>query len=361
MKLMFVNSMKGMGGGERWLLDCAGGLQSRGHECMVAGRAGSPLLARAAALGLRGIPSHFASDLDPGTMLRLREANSIETPDLVIVQIQRAHRLAVLASALGPKAPVLLRVGQLRRVKPGWLNRWMWGRLSGVIANCDAVLQDLAGRRLVPRARLRLLYNGLPERPLPDRAEARRRLGLGPGLEAVACVARLVKHKGHDTLLEAWARVVAARPGARLLLAGDGPERRRLEARARALSIAETVSFLGELEDPGELWAAADAAALASREEGLPYAVLEAMQAGVPCVSTSVAGVPEALVHERSGLLVPQGDAPAMARELVRLLGDAPFRMKLALAAGRVVRDRFGFLSMLASAEALFEEAAGRA
>ncbi len=361
MKLLFVNSMKGMGGGERWLLDCAGGLRGRGHTCLVAGRTGSPLLERAAAAGLGVIPAPFTHDLDPRTILRLRKAYRAERPDLVIAQIQRAHRLAVVASALGARAPVLLRVGQLRPVKRKWINRWAWGQLSAVIANCDAVLADLSESRLVPRGRMHRLYNGLPERELPGRAQARGRLGLPAGAETVSCVARLVKHKGHDTLLDAWARIHIVRPGARLLLAGGGPERTRLEALAAKLGMRDSVRFLGELEDPAEVCAASDISVLASREEGLPYALLEAVQAGVPCVATRVAGVEEILAHESSGLTVAPGDAAALAWEIIRLLRDAGLRRDLAAEAGRILRRQFGYQDMLEQAEWIFAEAAHRA
>ena len=112
----------------------------------------------------------------------------------------------------------------------------------------------------------------------------------------------------------------------------------------------------GEMADVGPVWAAADLSALPSEEEGLPFAVLESMAAGVPCVATRVAGTPEMLEHEASGLLVPPGDAAALAREIVRGLSDAPLRARLEAGARRTVRERFDYTDMLGRVESWLME-----
>jgi glycosyltransferase involved in cell wall biosynthesis len=267
--------------------------------------------------------------------------------------------LCALASLRGPGVPLVLRVGQLRAVGAKPFNRLAWGSTALVLANCEAIRADLARTGLVAPERLRVLHTGLPPVELPPRAAARAALGLRPGDEAVACVARLAVRKGHDTLLRAWPRVRAARPGAVLLLAGGGSEEARLRAQARDCGAGGSVRFLGELADTAPVWAAADLSVLASELEGLPYAVLESMAARVPCVATRVAGVPELLEHERSGLLVPPSEAGALAREMVRGLADTVLRERLRRNAERQVRERFGFEPMLDRLEELLREVAG--
>jgi glycosyltransferase involved in cell wall biosynthesis len=358
-KIVFANSMKGLGGGERWLLNAARGLGERGHRVWVSGRSGAPLLDRAAALGTGVLPAPYAGDVDPATVRALRGFFEREAPDVVVAQIQRAHRLCAVASLLGPRVRLALRVGQLRAVGAKLANRLAWGATSMVFANCEAIRADLARTGLVAAPRLRLLYTGLPPLELPARAASRAALGLAPGDEAVVCVARLALRKGHDTLLEAWPRVRAARPRAVLLLAGGGSEEAALRARAAAPELAGSVRFLGELEDVGPVWAAADLSVLPSQLEGLPHAVLESMGAGVACVATRVAGVPEMLTHEVSGLLVPARDPGALAREIARGLADPSLRSRLAAAAAREAARKFGFGTMLDRLEASLCELAG--
>ncbi|HVP39509.1 MAG TPA: glycosyltransferase [Candidatus Saccharimonadales bacterium] len=358
MKILFANSMKGLGGGERWLLDTAAGLLRRGHQVWVSGRPGAPLLESAAGLGAHALPAPYAGDLDPATLGVLRGFAARHAPDVTVAQIQRAHRLCAVATRLGARMRLVLRVGQLRPVPPKWSNRLTWDATRMVVANCEAIRADLESTGLVPRTQLRVLYSGLPPVRLPARSAARRALGLAPGQEGVACVARLAVRKGHATLLAAWPAVRAARPAAVLLLAGGGSEESRLRARAAALGVGDSVRFLGEQADVGPVWAAADLSVLPSELEGLPYAVLESMGAGVPCVATRVAGVPEMLVHEESGLLVPAGEPAALARELIRGLADAPLRERLRERAARVVATRFAYEPMLDRVEALLAEAA---
>src|SRR5438874_12959564 len=109
MKVLFADSSKDLGGGERWLLDVAAGLIERGHTVWVAGRTGSPLLREAARAGAGEVAAPFAHDLDPATIRILSEFLGRERPTVMVAQIQRAHRLCALAARLGPRVPLVLR------------------------------------------------------------------------------------------------------------------------------------------------------------------------------------------------------------------------------------------------------------
>lgn len=152
----------------------------------------------------------------------------------------------------------------------------------------------------------------------------------------VACPARLTYQKGQDVLLQAWCTVRERVPAARLILAGDGPQRPQLECLAANLGIAGTVSFAGLIGDMGKLLADAHVFVLPSRYEGMSNALLEAMAAGLPCVATRVSGSEDAIVDGQSGLLVPPEDPGALASALVAILTD----QMLAHALGREARMR---------------------
>jgi glycosyltransferase involved in cell wall biosynthesis len=134
-------------------------------------------------------------------------------------------------------------------------------------------------------------------------------------------------------------RVMTNIADATLLVVGDGPDRQALEAAAPA----ERVRFLGTRLDARELLGAADVVVIPSRSEGLPLAALEAMAAGRPIVATAVRGLRDLLEDGRTALLVPPGDAQALAAAVRRLLDDPELARSLGDAAlqeaGRYTED----------------------
>jgi glycosyltransferase involved in cell wall biosynthesis len=152
----------------------------------------------------------------------------------------------------------------------------------------------------------------------------------------VLSVARLEAGKGLDVLLRAAAHL----PEATFAIAGDGPERVVLEALARALGVDERVRFLGFRNDVEALLAGCDVFVLPSLDEGFPLSVLEAMAACRPVVASDVGGVPEAITHDETGLLVPPGNPDALAAALARLLDDAPTRRRLAISGWQSVNKQ---------------------
>jgi glycosyltransferase involved in cell wall biosynthesis len=159
------------------------------------------------------------------------------------------------------------------------------------------------------------------------KSDLRRRLGLPSGL-LVIFTGRLVHRKGVDVLLEAWSLCHQAADAA-LLIAGAGSERDNLLAQARGLGVESRVRFLGELADVVPYLQAADIYAFASRGEGLPNAVLEAMAAGLPVVATCIGGIVDAIQDSRNGVLVPVEDARATAKALDTLLARPEMRSQL--------------------------------
>ena len=184
--------------------------------------------------------------------------------------------------------------------------------------------------------RTSVVPNPAPEVPdHPTRDDARAALGVR-GF-ALGTAGRLTAQKALDDTLEALSRV----PGAQLLVLGDGPERERLERQAESLGIADRVRFLGagSRDDVLALFRAVDVALVTSAWENLPHTLLEALAAGTPVVATAVGGIPEIVVHEDNGLLVPPGDVDAIAGAIERMAGDADLRARLAARAAASVEE----------------------
>jgi glycosyltransferase involved in cell wall biosynthesis len=205
-----------------------------------------------------------------------------------------------------------------------------------------------------PEARLATHYNGVDlERFHPASEEPRERV--------ILHVARLVEKKGTALLIEAFARVAGQFPDATLVIAGDGPLRKRLERQAAPL--AGRVQFLGTLaagEVAGRMrsaWLLAAPSLTASDgdAEGLPNVVVEAAASGIPVVASAHAGIPEAVDHEATGLVVPEGQVGPLSEALRTLLGSADLQRSWGRAARMLAELRFDARRQAERLEALYD------
>ena len=216
-----------------------------------------------------------------------------------------------------------------------------------------------------PREKLRLNRTGIPldqypfiQRPLP--ADGSWRF-------VQAC--RLIEKKGLLTAMQAFARFRAQHPRARFIIAGDGPMKEKLLAHAAELGIAGAVELRGFLSQSqlAELYAQSHVFLHPSEmppdqnQEGVPNSMLEAMATGLPVVATTHGGIPEAVTHERTGLLVPERDPEALARALEQITSDTDRLYILGQAAARAVRDEFEQTKAIEKLEGFYDEARARA
>lgn len=183
---------------------------------------------------------------------------------------------------------------------------------------------DVLRRRLVPASRVQVIPNGidpgLPPRPDPSLRDI---VGVPAGAPLVGSVGRLVDQKAPLDLVRAWAHVAARRPDARFVLIGDGPLAGAVDDLAATAGLRDRYTRLPFLADADAHLADLDVFTLASRFEGAPYVVLEAMRAGVPVVATEVTGTVD-LLGGGAGTLVPPGDELALARATVAALTERP-------------------------------------
>ena len=189
---------------------------------------------------------------------------------------------------------------------------------------------------------------------------ARKRLSAGP---LILSLGRLAGKKGLVYLINAMPEILRKIPKARLVIAGDGPEREMLERRSRELGLGEKIVFAGRVSGSRkrQLYSAADAFVLPSivtadgDTEGLGVVLLEAMASGTPVIGSNVGGIPDVIKHNRTGLLVPQRDSGALAAAIARMLKDRKLRKKLAGNALAHVRKRFSWPVVTDEFERLFK------
>ncbi len=326
MRVLQVMATGAVSGGARHLLCLLPSLASVGVQCRAAVGSDGPLAAQLRAVGVdAGHVQLMGSRLDARAPWRLAQLLD-EGYDLVHWHGTRAAFFGALARPLCRRAaPAVYTVhGLSYRKEKHRLRRRLFFEVEGVacassshvIAVAKADLEELRRFRFVDAEASSYLPNPVDVERFSagSRAHARRDLGIDPERLLIGTVARLVVGKGVADLLFAVAK---SNLDATLIVAGDGPERLRLEALARELGV--NARFLGTRHDVPEVLAALDMFVLPSHWEGEPVALLEAMAAGLPCVATATPGAVELLGATQAAELVPIGDCAALAGALLRM------------------------------------------
>jgi len=355
MRILHLSTARSWRGGEHQALLLATGLARRGHEELVACPPASPLAERARADGLEVAPLTAHGELDLLAAWRLARLVRRFRADVVHAHDAHAAATAALAGFLARRAKLVVA----RRVDFALRSLWKYHRAARVIAISEGVRRALAESGL-ETARVAVVHSGVdPERfaGRPSREAARAALDLAPDAHVAAHVAALVDHKDQRTLLAAWARVAAERPGARLLVAGAGELELELRAQAESLDIKGSVRFLGWVENVGAVLAAADAFVLSSKLEGLCTSLLDAMACSLPVAATRAGGVGEIVTRE-TGRLVAVGDAPALAGAVLGLFADPDARARMGEAGRARVLDEFTAERMVERTLAVYRELA---
>jgi glycosyltransferase involved in cell wall biosynthesis len=308
-----------------------------------------PLRLAAAAAGISFLPIAERGRFDIRVLGRLHQALEAAQPDIVETHNFKSHFLLYLLRN---------RHRELRRIKwlafhHGYTRTSLMVRLyqqldritlraaDHVVTVCHPFARELIRSGVNPN-NLSVLTNFTEPRQTPaasDISATRHELGIDINDCVVLTIGRLSREKGHEDLLTAFRQALSAGPSRplRLVLVGDGPERSRLEHLAKPT--AARVIFTGHLQDPWPLLNAADIFTLPSHSEGSPLVLFEAMSARRPVVASAVGGVPEVLVHGKTGLLVPPGQ-PAALRDAILALANAPELCdSLSTAAALALRD----------------------
>lgn len=290
---------------------------------------------------------------------RLRRVIRQERPDLVHLNLYSfdawgrlaAHELCPTITTWHSTDPRLSsRVFRRRVIQcfERWTCRWPDSHLLAVSNN---VKEYCCHNLKIPESRVTMIHNGIDldryVSAMPARNNHPPRLVM---------VGRFYEVKGHDVALQAMH--IAREEGLdfQLEFLGDGELRPDMESVAHELGLAGKVYFKGICRDiPGAL-PAYDIFIMPSRREGLPMAALEAMASYVPVVATRVSGLEEVVEHEVTGLLVPPENPEALARAIIRLLGDESLRHRLALAGRRKVEQSFDLAAQVPKMVELYRQ-----
>ncbi|NIA13105.1 MAG: glycosyltransferase [Nitrospiraceae bacterium] len=329
MNVLHIDEQRGWRGGEQQAGYLIRGLAARGHGVFVAGRPdGRFVNAEYGAPSIVRISAPFCTEGDLFTAMKLARAVKRHAIDIIHAHTSHAHMAACLARHLAGRGKVVVS----RRVdfppKRGAINRWKYRQPDKIVC----VARYIAGVLRVhgvEEAKLEVVHSGIePSRfdvdPLP-----RAGLGVPEGVPLLGTVGALVGHKDHATLIAAMPLVLEALPDLHLVIVGEGGLRRKTEAQIANEKLQDSVHLLGYRTDVPRILRALDAFVFSSKEEGFGGVCSEAMCCGLPVVSTAAGGMPESVLHERTGLLVPIQNPKALAEAVIRVFSDADLARRL--------------------------------
>ncbi len=240
------------------------------------------------------------------------------------------------------------------------LDRFLSGKTFRHIAVSEDVRDIRINRDGVSPDRIIMIPNGVPIPPKNSDSGVRNRIRAEFGIEerapVVGTVGRMIEAKDYPLMLKALGLARQASPELHWLQVGDGPEREKVMNLAEEMGLSASVSFAGRRSDVGDLLEAMDIWVMSSIREGLPVALLEAMAAGKTIVGTNVGGIPDAVEHEVSALLVPPQNAEELAGSMVMVLNERSLAENLATAARDRAQRDFGIEAVTRRIEKIYLE-----
>ena len=275
-----------------------------------------------------------------------------ERPAIVATHTAKAGTLGRLAAALAG-VPVIVHTFH-GHVLDGYFGRittafflFVERQLGRVTTQFIAISPEIASdldRMAIGRGKTSIVRLGLELEHLVGGTPGRLRgdLGVSTDVQLVGIVGRLVPIKAHDLFLAAAERVSRNHPAVHFAIVGDGELWDQLHSDVAAAGLSDRVHFAGWRGDLAEVYSDLDIVVCCSRNEGTPVSVIEACAAGRPVIGTPVGGMTDIISEGVNGLLVPSGDADALAAAIAGLIDDSPRRKAMGAAGRRMVLERYG-------------------
>jgi glycosyltransferase involved in cell wall biosynthesis len=362
-RIAYVIGELGTGGAEYQLYELVRGLdRTRFAPTVVVLSTGGYWAGPLRALGVPVVELASRGSLDVARLRELRRCLAGLAPHVLHTILWSGNAYGRLA-ALGLGIPVVVAAERNVIRRAAWqraLERALDVVTDRYLVNSAAIVDELADRGGLRRAKMQVIHNGIDLAALPpfdpDRARARAALGFAGARRLVAQIGRLEAQKDYPTYLAAAARVAARVPDVDFLVVGEGRLRASLEAEAVGLGLADRVRFTGVRRDVPALLAGVDICVLTSLHEGLPNIVMEAMASGAVAVATDVGGARELVVPGETGVVVPVARPDLVAEATCGLLADPAGARRMALAARRRIEAHFTVDAMVRATTAVYEE-----
>jgi len=367
--LMIATGNSRSGGGEKHVLDLSQGLIERGHEVMVMAPGGGDFLDEAARIGCATYIVESFGPFSSAPKNALEKVALTFDPDVVHAHGPRAaFTVRRGATDLIDKLVYTIhgihaRHGSLAPIKLA-VERADVNKVTAYIVITEADLEEGTKLGIIDPERTTLIINGVPAPKEAEVGQFRAELGISSGRKLILHVGRINTQKNHPLLIKAfdlaWHHAPDDdKPILVMIAAGTDTEIRRLQQQIDGYKSAADMHIVAPRPELATAYSDADLFVLSSLWEGRPYVLVEAMQYGMPIISTDVDGINEMIEHEATGLLVPPNDADAFASAIAKLLTDDVLREHLGKTAQVSVTGRFTIDEMVDRTLEVYESIAG--
>lgn len=298
----------------------------------------------------------------PGNVIRLRSIINRKRINLIHAHDHRASLTAWLASRFSSGIPLVSHIHNTNPWLTGWhpwklVETFMRGRYPVSIACSETVRKYYM--QFNPRAKKSIIHtvsNGIEitsHKPV-NRQILAQELGIPEGRFVYGTVGRLEEQKGIDQLLIAFKKVTAHLENVFLLIVGAGPLEHELKKLTVDLELSRHVAFTGYRDNVYEIFQLMDAFVLASRWEGLPMVLIEAMAQSLPVVATDVGGVGELVRNGETGFLIAPGNIDDLAKMMIEINDKSELRQNLACSAHRLIKREFNVVNQVRKIENIY-------
>lgn len=350
MNILLLNSLGIYGGGEFFVVSLAGFLSGKGHNVWAGCREGTPIYGKCRNTGIKTARFDFPEKGTGGLRKNIKAIKQfIEENKIQIVHSNTNYDRTAGAAAAGlAGAKHAASVHSLESVRHN-LTHWARNKffVDLFIADGNIVKEFLLREDKIDENKIRVINLGIEpstmERSDVLREKARNEFGIKGNEILIGNLGRLVEFKGQDTLIRAFKLVYEKFPSARLMIIGDGELRNKLEMLVQLLSLNDKVIFAGFRDDLQAFYSAFDIYAHTSNDGGgelFPFAVLYAMAAGLPVVSTAVGEIPNMVIDGVNGLITGH-DENEIAAKIYSLLDNNLKTKKMGEEGRKLLKQRF--------------------
>lgn len=360
-RVLYLSHAYMVGGAEEMVLNLVRRLPDRYEPGVVGIHSAGPI---GEEIRKTGVPFRVLG-LNPGLsrpfdVLRLRDFLHTWQPAIVHTFLLTGSlygRFAAMMAGVPVVIGTEVNIYENKRPAHARFEQWLMRGTDAVVASARSVKDFYIGQVGADPAKIEVIYNAVDWSQLETtvaRDRFRDSIGVPPDVVAAGIIARLTEQKAHRVLFDAMAQHASLQQ-LHLVVVGDGELREALKQRVEMLGLRDRVHFVGARRDLGNILNAVDLFAMPSLWEGLPLSLVLAMGAGLPVVTTRVAGIPEVVQHDVSGLLVSPGKSDELADALARVVEDASLRRSLGEQARAFVRPRFGVDNYVSSITCLYD------
>jgi len=353
MRIMEIISGRGVNGAVHHCLLLTRELARRGHQVTLVCRNGS-WIARQLASDPVDIVFSELYRWPTNEVHRMVAVHRRKTIDVVHTHMSRAHFFGVLLRWFGNVPCVATAHNQ--HFQPHWMFNDLVIAVSHATRRYHQTYNRVRCDRIVTIHNF-IDYDHFAGVPLFARDEIRHELNIHPAAQVMAVVGRVTPKKGQIHAVRAMPKILAASPGAKLLLVGEighSDYTDDIRQTAAELGVADQIVWAGERHDVNRVLAAVDVSVVPSLGETLPMTILETMSAGRPVVASNVGGIPECVLSGKTGILVPPRNSDSLAQAVTRLLTNRSERQKMVRAGRQRVRRHFSTKSQVTAIEAAF-------